>query len=111
MTLILILLSMAWGGMEDDLASGSEVEVTPLNFMPDNLTWTPDGRILAAGIEGFGGGGFGVAEIDPDSLEATSVYAAGDGPAAITGVSVALQVRDSIYVGSFQGDRLVRISR
>jgi hypothetical protein len=30
---------------------------------------------------------------------------------AITGVSVALEVGDGIYVGAYQGDRLVRIER
>jgi hypothetical protein len=103
----------AWTGREIhkyDLRTETEVAVASLDFMPDNLTWTEDGKVLAAGIQEFGGG-FGVAEIDPDTLNARMVYESGEGPMAIGGVSVALQLGDWVYVGSFQGDRLVRIPR
>ena len=47
-----------------------------VDFLPDNLTWTKEGRLLAAGVKGARGDcpagsgrpciqGFGVAEIDP----------------------------------------------
>lgn len=105
----------AWTGREVrkyDLGSGTQLEITGLDFMPDNLTWTPGGKLLAAGISGFGGtSGFGIAEIDPDSMAVSNLYQPPDGPAPITGVSVALEVGDSIYIGAFQGDRLVRIHR
>ena len=82
--------------------------------MPDNLTWTADGRLLAAGIQGIGGDcsgvpciqGFEVAEIDPATSEPCTGPRAAPVP---SGVSVAIQLEDDVYVGSFQGDRLVRI--
>jgi len=103
----------AWTGRQVrkyDLEDRSEVETITLDFMPDNLSWTPDGGLLAAGIAGFGGaGGFTVAEVDPDSMTATTLYQPAAGAQPITGVSVALEVDGALYVGAFQGDRIVRI--
>ena len=50
-----------------------------VDFLPDNLTWTKEGRLLAAGVKGARGDcpegsgrpciqGFGVAEIDPAKM-------------------------------------------
>jgi hypothetical protein len=52
-----------------------------------------------------------VAEIDPAKMTATAVYDSEGKGALISGVSVALEVGGSIYIGAFQGDRLVRIDR
>ncbi len=52
---------------------------------------------------------FGVAEIDPAKMEAKTVFDSEGKGALISGVSVALQVGDSIYIGAFSGDRLVKI--
>lgn len=105
----------AWTGREVrkyDLRTNTQVAVTSLDFMPDNLTWTPDGRLLAAGIAGLGGApGFGIADVDPETLAATNLDKPADAAMAITGVSVALEVGDAIYIGAYQGDRLVRIDR
>lgn len=105
----------AWTGREVrkyDLQTNTQAAVTSLDFMPDNLTWTPTGRLIAAGISGLGGApGFGMADVDPDTLAATNLAQPADAAMAITGVSVALEVGDAIYVGAYQGDRLVRIDR
>jgi len=105
----------AWTGRQIrkyDLESGTQLEIVDLDFMPDNITWTPEGGLLAAGIAGLGAqGGFGVAEIDPATLTVTKVYEAPQGAAPITGVSVALEADGEIYIGAYQGDRLVRIDR
>ncbi len=104
-----------------DLQAKKEVGKVALPFMPDNLTWTADGKMLAAGIQGVSGNcpetstnpciqGFGVAEIDPATLKVTLVYDS-KGKALINGVSVATQVGKNIYVGSFQGTRLVKLPR
>jgi len=104
-----------------DLTAKKEVAKRDLNFMPDNLTWTRDGKILAAGIKGVNGNcppespypclqGFIVAEVDPKTLEHRILFD-NDGKALINGVSVALEAGDAIYVGSFQGDRLVKLPR
>ena len=89
--------------------------------MPDNLTWTPDGEILAAGIKGVNGNcpsgsnhpciqAFVLAEVDPKTMESRIVYDS-DGKAFINGVSVAIEAGNAFYVGSFQGDRLLKLSR
>jgi hypothetical protein len=75
---------------------------------------------LAAGVKGARGDcpegsgrpciqGFGVAEIDPAKMEARAIFDSADHDPLIGGVSVALEVGDSIYLGAFQGDRLVKI--
>jgi sugar lactone lactonase YvrE len=104
-----------------DLAAGREVARSPLDFMPDNLTWTPRGTLLVAGIKGVDGNcpqdsdfpciqGFGVAEVDAASLGVTPRYDSA-GKALINGVSVAIEAAGAVYVGSFQGDRLVKLPR
>jgi len=103
-----------------DLKENKEVGVVKLDFMPDNLTWTKKGRMLAAGVKGARGDcpeasgrpciqGFGVAEIDPAKMMARTIFDSASTEPLMTGVSVALEVGDSIYLGAFQGDRLVRI--
>jgi len=103
-----------------DLKEGKDVAVLKLDFMPDNLTWAKKGHILAAGVKGARGDcpagsgvpciqGFEVAEIDPASWKAKTVFDSQGTGNIIPGVSVALQVGNSIFIGAFQGDRLVRI--
>jgi len=104
-----------------DLKAEKEAGMVKLDFMPDNITWTPKHKMLAAGVKGARGDcpagsgtpciqGFGVAEIDPATMQAKTVFDSQGKGALISGVSVALQVGDAIYVGSFQGDRLVKIA-
>jgi len=104
-----------------DLSTSQETGRVDLGFMPDNLTWTPDGKILAAGIKGIAGNcpeestfpciqGFVVAEVDPATLEVSVVYDSA-GQALINGTSVAIEVDGKVYVGAFQGERLVIVPR
>jgi hypothetical protein len=104
-----------------DLATKKEVARLELTFMPDNLTWTPGDRILAAGIKGVSGNcpsdssypcmqGFVLAEVDPKTMESRPLYD-NNGKALINGVSVAIEAGDAWYVGSFQGDRLLKLPR
>ncbi len=104
-----------------DLKEGKQTAMIKLDFMPDNLTWTDKHQLLAAGVKGSRGDcpagsgapcvqAFGVAEIDPAKMEAKVIFdSEGKGP-FISGVSVALQAGRSVYIGAFQGDRLVRIA-
>jgi hypothetical protein len=104
-----------------DLATKKEVAKLELAFMPDNLTWTPDGQILAAGIKGISGNcpsdstnpciqGFVLAKVDPKTMESRILYD-NNGKSFISGVSVAIEAGDSFYVGSFQGNRLLKLPR
>ena len=113
-----------WRAMEVhkyDLRENKEIGMVKLDFMPDNITWTKKNQLLAAGIKGLGGDcpagsgapcqqGFGVAAIEPGKMIAKTVFdSAGKAP-LISGVSVAQQMGNSVYVGAFQGDRIVKIA-
>ena len=102
-----------------DLKESKEAGVVKLDFMPDNLTWTKKGHILAAGVKGArsdcpAGSGtpciqtFGIAEIDPATMTAKAIFDSEGKGALISGVSVALQMGNAVYIGAFQGERLVR---
>jgi hypothetical protein len=102
-----------------DVRAARIVGVAKVNFMPDNLTWTPRGQLLAAGVKGARGNcpegsttpcisAFGIARIDPSAMRATALFdSAARGIAS--GVSVALEAGPDVYVGAFQGDRIVQI--
>ena len=103
-----------------DLKKGKVIGKVKVDFLPDNLTWTKKGRLLAAGVKGARGDcpegsgrpciqGFGVAEIDPAKMQARPIFDSAAHDPLIGGVSVALEVGDFIYLGAFQGDRLVKI--
>jgi hypothetical protein len=104
-----------------DLKAQKDFALITVDFMPDNLTWTSDKQMLSAGVKGANGNcpagsnrpciqGFGVVEIDPLSMVLRPVFDSESGPAMISGVSVALEVGNSVYLGAFQGDRLVKIT-
>jgi hypothetical protein len=100
-------------------ASKMRREKARMHHHPDNLTWTDDGRLLAAGQDGSvsqilecggierGGCGldYGVYSIDPDTFEVDLLFT-GKGAA-----SVALEVGDDVFVGAFSGDQVERVSR
>lgn len=101
-----------------DVQQAKDTGAVKLGFLPDNLTWTAKGQLLAAGIKGARGNCpaesstpctqvFGVALVNPADLTAKTVFDSEDKGSLIDGVSVALQFKDSVYVGSFQGNRLV----
>ncbi|HXP88447.1 MAG TPA: SMP-30/gluconolactonase/LRE family protein [Bryobacteraceae bacterium] len=102
-----------------DLKQAKETGMVKLDFMPDNITWTGNRQMLAAGVKGARGEcppnsgtpcgqTFGVAEIDPAKMTGKTVFDSEGKGALISGVSVALQVGNDMYIGAFQGDRLVK---
>ena len=112
----------AWTGRkvyEYDLRGERIVAEAALDFMPDNLSWSPDGAVLTAGIldmeavnhcldgrTAFCTSAFRAARIDPMTMTAETIV---DGPSGVLGgASVAVQDGDWIYVGSWAGDRIVR---
>src|SRR3990167_2086902 len=103
-----------------DLQKGQTLQRIALNFMPDNLSWTANGQLLAAGIEDpavfsacFMAGdehcasAFQVAAIDPELATAHVVFKAA--PGLLAGASVALRVGTQLYVGAYTGDRLLKL--
>ncbi len=103
-----------------DLRESKIIGSVKVDFLPDNLTWTKERKLLAAGVKGARGDcpegsgrpciqGFGVAEIDPAKMQARPIFDSADHEPLIAGVSSALRVGDSIYLGAFLGDRVVKI--
>ena len=94
-------------------------DMVPLGFRVDNIRWTPDGSLLAAGQGGpdtalFGrgraagpGGTSNVVKINPNTLQFQEIinYPFNETFAFST---VALQVGKEIWVGSVRGDRIAR---
>ncbi len=82
-----------------------------VGFRPDNLRWAPDGTILAAGqiiaVDGSlaAANGWGVARVDPETMAVTPVMTQPGRPEFSNG-TVALQVGETLWLGTFRGDRV-----
>jgi len=87
---------------------------------PDNFSWADDGRLVVASHvdsiwelaacrrvpRGACGAAFEIVALDPATLEGFAWLAHRGAP--IGGVSVAVELDDSLYLGSFAGDRVAR---
>lgn len=112
-----VLYVAAWGSQElvrfDRRGATLKKDVTKVGFWPDNLRWGPDGRLLIAGqrlrVVGHTGPaqmeGWNVIRQSPKTLKVTPVYSA-DATGPLQGVSVALQVGEQLWLGSFRADRV-----
>ena len=89
----------------------------------DNARWAPDGRLLVASLEGEGrdelafcfnleSGAcpirFRIVAVDPESLEIEELY--GNQGAPMGGGTIGLVVGRELFVGSFAGDRILRVT-
>ena len=104
-----------------DLGSGEitgRIELAPL----DNSTWAPDGRLLIAQLfaeetqefiacqglrEGACPIAFQIVAVDPETLETEVRFDSAGSP--MGGGTVGLQLGDELFIGSFAGDRLLRV--
>lgn len=102
-----------------------EVEASNTALPPlDNATWAPDGRLLVAGAladaftmmgctnleAGSCPGAFAIIAINPETLESETLYEGGPNTPSGAG-TVGLRVRDgSLLIGTFAGDRIVRVT-
>jgi len=89
---------------------------------PDNLNWSPDGKLLVASHNapfneitacadlerGQCPFHFSIVVLDPERMKGTAIYE-NVGPPMGAGTS-ALRVGDELFVGSFAGDRLLRVT-
>jgi hypothetical protein len=87
----------------------------------DNSTWAPDGRLLVASVRadpaeftvclGLTRGAcpleFAIVAVDPVSMRADELYRNAGPP--MGGGTVGLQVGDELLIGSFAGDRILRV--
>ena len=74
----------------------------PVGFRVDNLHRAKDGSLLAAGQ---GQGTSDIVKIDPKTLKVTKVLQRRD-DASFRGGTVAVEVGDRLWVGSYMGDRI-----
>ena len=103
-----------------DAEDSSRRRTVDLPHHPDNLSWTRDGQLLAAGQvgdlsqllacgqveDGTCAVAFSVVRIDPSTMRTEVIL---DHPGTATGgVSSALVVGDELFVGTFNGDRVGR---
>src|ERR1700742_2828824 len=106
---------------------GTPVKSTQTDFLQDNLRWTKDGRLLLAGQMGRPEAVFGceaqgqacppafkVVLLDPMSLQMETLIAVDESEALTAGfggATGALEVGESVWVGSFTGERIGILSR
>jgi len=90
---------------------------------PDNLTWARDGRLRVASLRGktrellscssIESGScpmpFAIVALDPTTMETKTVYEGGPGTPSGAG-TVGLEVDGELLVGTFAGDRIVRVA-
>lgn len=88
---------------------------------PDNIQWNAGGKLLVAShagglreiaacegvTDGACGAGFAVVEIDPATMAARTVFEHRGAP--MGAATVAQQVGDALYLGSFVGDRVLKV--
>lgn len=89
---------------------------------PDNSAWAADGRLLVASLRGewsrlmacgeIEGGvcplPYAIVAVDPETLGTEVVHASGpDTP--MGAATVAVQVEDELWIGTFAGDRILRV--
>ncbi len=77
-------------------------EEIPLGFRIDNIHWAKDGTLLGAGQVGQD---WRVVKIDPKTLKVETLYSQDDKP-GFGGGTVALEVGDKLWIGSYRGDRI-----
>jgi len=99
-----------------DLGSGELLGMAKI-ANPDNITWGNDGLLVASHVDGIAellacsdivegacGFAFEIVSLDPDSMQSTTLIEHRGAP--MGAATVALQIGERIYLGSFAGDRI-----
>lgn len=85
-------------------------DAIPVTISPDNVRWTAKGKLLTTGGNYAGPDAprttaWTVLEVDPETLR-TRTVASGASSKGMQALSVAVDVRDEVWVGTFAGDRV-----
>jgi hypothetical protein len=111
--------------VEYDREARRITRITALPFYADNLTVASDGKLLAAGIDDLDYWrertaaegricqeelAFTVASLDPVTFTATPIFRSNPGLLK-GGASVALATGNALYIGSYAGERLLKVPR
>jgi sugar lactone lactonase YvrE len=96
-------------------AGGLRRHAVSLPITPDNVHWTADGKLIvagsnytapaAAGAPPPAGSGWSVLEVEPRTLAARRIAGAGQA-ARMQGISAAILVGDTVWVGTYSGNRV-----
>ncbi|MBJ20718.1 MAG: hypothetical protein GY910_07940 [bacterium] len=120
---LVFLNSAGDGEVRRIVRATGEVEATAQVLGLDNARWAPDGRLVVASVpadedvdfglcaaieKGFCPIAFEIVAIDPVTME-TEVLYRNEGP-PMGGGTVGLVIGDELFVGSFAGDRILRIA-
>jgi hypothetical protein len=81
-----------------------------VDFYPDNLRWAPDGKLFVTGqflnpANLAGRHGWATVRLDPAAMTVTPVVKEA-GTAAFDDATSAVQVGDTLWLGTFRGDRV-----
>jgi len=107
-----------------EVATGRELGRATVD-MPDNARWAPDGRVLISSLardltpedfaaclsikRGACSIPFKIVALDPDSMTIVETLYEADGAPMGAG-TVGLRVSDELFIGSFHGDRILRVN-
>ena len=106
-----------------DRDGGNRQETARLPIQNDNLSWSPNGKLIGVGHSGFPVRGtarcrelagapcgfrFTVVEIDPKTLTFERLFE--NKTPTIPGASVALRRGDALYLGTAFGDRITKVA-
>jgi hypothetical protein len=90
-------------------------QAVSLPITPDNVHWTADGKLIVAGANYTApaatggpppaGSGWSVLEVDPRTLAARRIAGAGQ-DARMQGISSAIVVGNTVWVGTYSGNRV-----
>lgn len=119
---IFLNLTLANEVLRIDRRTGT-LEARASVLQPDNSTWTSDGRLLVASLRGpaselFSCSGiehgscpmpFAIVTLDPKTMKTTTVYEGRPGTPS-GGAMVALETNGELLIGSYAGDRIVRVA-
>jgi sugar lactone lactonase YvrE len=92
------------------LSGNGAARVARVDFNPDNLRWTPDGRLFVTGQfrhlgAAVGQDGWETVILDPDSMR-TLPFLRERGRPAFDDASSTVQVGSTVWIGSFRSDRV-----
>jgi hypothetical protein len=113
---IFLNIYMAGEVRKIDLESGELLGMAKI-ANPDNITWGNDGLLVASHVDGLAellacsdiaegacGFAFEIVSLNPDSMQGTTLIEHRGAP--MGAATVALQIGERIYLGSFAGDRI-----
>jgi len=120
---LVFLNSSGAGEVQRIVRETGEVQAVAYVAGLDNARWAPDGRLVVASVPGESNEDFSICmdlkegacpiefqivAIDPETMETEVLYRNGGPP--MGGGTVGLVIGDELFVGSFAGDRILRIA-